>query len=553
MDHENAILLLHSLGHYEGEARFTLDDRADPAVVTLILRPGPVYAMGRSSVSYDPEPVVPDVFLQPGRAGASSPRRDRRESAPGPIFPRELRSPEPGRPALASTVLDATEALPPRLQRRGYPYARVLSSRYTLDREKRVLNADITLDPGPAATMGSPLFSGTERVRTAYLERLVSWREGTPWNANLLEYWRETLQQTGLFSLVDVGFPPLQEEDGGERPASEPIPLPVTVRLTESPPRSITASLRYATDVGAGLRAEWEHRNLFGSGELLRLKLPIAQDLQGFTADFTKPSFLRNRQTLLAGASLTREKTDAYRKSAAGAYIGLERRLGRYWWADVRLRGEKGSEEDYPGKNGYAFVGLQAGLRRDTRDNRADPRRGTRLAFSLAPYAGRRNGDFHALTIQAEGSIYHSPFAGDRLVLAGKWALGGTAAFSAGNIPAGLRFYSGGGGTVRGYPYQSLGPRRPGNDPQGGLSFQYINLEARIKVTESLGVVPFADGGMVYGERLPRFDRGLDWALGLGIRYFTVLGPVRLDVAFPLRHYPGDDSFQLYISIGQAF
>ena len=122
------------------------------------------------------------------------------------------------------------------------------------------------------------------------------------------------------------------------------------------------------------------------------------------------------------------------------------------------------------------------------------------------------------------------------------------------HIPGALRYYAGGGGSVRGYKYQSLGQRNAQGDPLGGLSFNVLSVEARIKLTENLGIVPFVDAGMVYDTPWPKFGDDLCWAGGLGFRYYTPIGPVRLDVAVPLDDRNDDQqAFQVYISIGQAF
>lgn len=618
LDQETALSLLHSLGYYEGEANVAVDDATRPVTVTLTLTPGQRYTVGRVDIRYRPEPVVPASFLHRSREVGLFFKH--REALPDPVFPHALQDVRPGDPAAAAPVLDAVAALPLTLRGEGYPLARVASARYTLDCQKRVLNADIVVDPGPAALMDGIVVSGTQHVHTSYLERLVPWKEGQPWDDKLVARYREILQQLGLFNTVDVkaagvkaAAPLTVAEDSAGRPlpvlppsptptgdtdhpdndtvlqaepvgstttpsategnaagaaksdgktsdtvpdiptSAQPVTLPVDVVVREAAFRTVGASMRYATDVGFGVQGSWEHRNLFGNGESLKIKLPIAQDLQGIRADFIKPAFGRADQKLLAGAALEREKTDAYTKSAASAYTGLERRLTPYWWADGRVYLEDGSIKETHKKKPYRFLSLNMGLRRDTRDNALNPTSGTRLALTLAPHTGFYDGSFTVFATKVDATAYYAPYGNDSLVLAGRLALGGMVGSSTRDIPATLRYYAGGGGSVRGYAYQALGPRDASGDPLGGRSFQEINLEARFKVTDSIGVVPFVDAGMVYESEFPRWGRDLDWALGIGLRYFTPIGPVRFDVAFPLTHIRDDRRFQLYISIGQAF
>jgi len=121
------------------------------------------------------------------------------------------------------------------------------------------------------------------------------------------------------------------------------------------------------------------------------------------------------------------------------------------------------------------------------------------------------------------------------------------------DVPADERFYAGGGGSIRGYSYQSVGPLS-GGDPVGGRSLLELSTELRLRLGERFGFVGFLDGGSAFGAAFPDFDEELLWGTGLGFRYFTAVGPLRLDFAVPLdRRHGIDDAFQVYISLGQAF
>lgn len=603
-DQQTAVTLLHSLGYYEGQAAFTVDSSTQPVTVTLTLKPGPRYRVGRVSILYSPEPVVPPSFLNRTRKVGLFFKHD--EALPDPVFPRTLDAIHPGDPAVAAPILDAVAALPQILRNEGYPFAHVNSARYTLNSQERCVNADIVINPGPASVMNGISVTGTPHVHDSYLKRLIPWRQGQPWDDRQVARYREILQQLGLFNTVDVkaadlhsAVPLAVSDDAGhslpgspaelpfhagaappdadagpnsappvpgtrpddaaadepaEFPADrQPVSLPVDVALREAAFRTVGAGMRYSTDVGFGVQGAWQHRNLFGNGESLKIKVPVAQDLQGIQADFVKPAFGRPNQTLLAGGAVEREKTDAYTKRAASAYSGLNRRLSAHWWAEARVDAEEGTLDANREKTDYRFLGLSLGLRRDTRNNTLNPSSGTRLSFSVAPISGLYHGAFSAIATKIEASAYYAPCENDSMVLAGRLALGSMAGSSLHSIPATLRYYAGGGGSVRGYAYQALGARDDEGEPLGGRSFQELNLEARIKVTDSIGVVPFVDAGMVYESEFPRWARDLDWALGLGLRYFTPIGPVRFDVAFPLTRIRGEQGYQLYISIGQAF
>jgi len=192
-------------------------------------------------------------------------------------------------------------------------------------------------------------------------------------------------------------------------------------------------------------------------------------------------------------------------------------------------------------------------MTRSTADNPLNPTRGTVVDLSATPYAGFANDPISFLRMSAGGSAYYSLDKGSRFILAGRTRVGSIVGEKTDVLPADKRFYAGGGGSVRGYGYQKVGPLDSDGDPTGGRSLFDLGAELRIRVTETIGVVPFIDGGMVTEESYPSFDEPLLWAGGLGLRYYTGFGPLRLDVAFPINGRKEDDLFQFYVSFGQAF
>ena len=158
------------------------------------------------------------------------------------------------------------------------------------------------------------------------------------------------------------------------------------------------------------------------------------------------------------------------------------------------------------------------------------------------------------LSSLAGGSAYYAIDSEARFILAGRGRVGSIVGESTEDVPANKRFYAGGGGSVRGYEFQSVGPLDNDDDPLGGRSLIAVGAELRTRITDSIGLVPFVDGGTVYDSSYPDFDETFRWAAGLGLRYFTGFGPIRLDVAVPLNKRDDiDDDFEIYISFGQAF
>lgn len=555
-DVETAVRLMHSLSWYDGTASFRMDEEARPVQVTLGLVPGERYSLGSAHVVYDPAPVIPPAFANRTRAagfwGLDA------EPVPPPSFPDVLPGVAVGSPVIAQDMLAAVEALPQSLRRQGYPLAAATDSRYVLNREARTLHATIRIDPGPPAAPGPVEVRGARKVDPAYLQRLTPWATGRePWNADAVEDYAAHLRTLGLFRTVEVR--PLEENLVPAAGENGIAVLPLEVTVAEAPFRSVGGSARYDTDTGFGLEGFWEHRNLLGSGEKLTLAAPVATQVQGLRAAFEKPAFLVRDQRLLAAAFALREDTEAYKKTAAGASTDVERRLSRHWWGSLGLKGESGSISDtVRGTQEFGFFAPRLGLRRDTRDNMLNSADGSDIRLELAPHAGTYGSPFTALGATLSASGYYAPLRkggrpDDRLVLAGRVEVGSMAGASLRTLPPTMRYYKGGAGSVRGYVHQSLGPRDSDGDPLGGRSFQTVNLEARYKITDSVGIVPFLDGGMVYRDEFPRISGDMRWGTGIGLRYYTPIGPVRLDVGFPLQPIGGDPPAQIYISIGQAF
>ncbi len=556
-DTETALKLLHSQSYYDGKASFSMDEAASPVKVTLLLEPGPRYTLGRADVRYEPAPVVPESFKNRSRETGFWGLE--REVLPPPSFPASLPGVNVGQPVTADAMLAAVDALPERFRREGYPLAKVADARYALNREARTLNADILVRTGPPALMGAIRVHGAQDVNAEYLQRLTPWTPGDePWDSELLDDYANTLRGLGLFRSVEAAPAAAELEKSGE---GDGVPvLPADITVAEAPFRSISGSARYDTDTGLGLEGVWEHRNLFHNGEKLTVTAPLATEIQGIKAAFEKPAFLVREQRLLAAASALREDTSAYRKMAGNASAGLDRKLARQWWGGVGVFMESGSLKDNENsEHPYGVFSPRVSLRRDSRNNVLNPSSGSEMEIKLTPFGGFYQESFSAMAGSLAASVYYAPMRDktgrpdDRLVLAGRVEGGAMAGSPLHSIPSSMRYYAGGAGSVRGYAYQALGPRDSKDDPLGGRSYQIVNLEARFKVTENIGLVPFLDGGMVYTDEFPRIIGDMDWGVGLGLRYYTPIGPVRLDVATPLRRIDGDPPVQVYISIGQSF
>lgn len=534
-DLSNAYDVLHAYGFYTGKVSGRLrrlpprspDETVRRYEVLIIFRPGVRYNIGDSGIM-----AAPDEF-----SAASVPPG----SLPKTLEDVGLKS---GLPVVADDVLSAVSGVRHAFRNNGYPFAELAGSRYFLDHDQRTLETEIIVISGEEVRMGELELRGPAPVRSKYFRALQTWKTGRLWNQDLIDLYRDNLRQTGLFASVEV-YPSESLNERGERN--------VVVEVVGGLERTIGGALRYDSDLGLGVLAYWEHRNISGRGDKLRIEAPVWEEMQEVAASYRLPFFKRPDRDLIMGGGILHEDNDSYKLLTASGAIGVERRFNRRWSGNVRVRGEGGriEEVDKP-ERGYYMFGLPVSLTFNDTRNPLDATKGIRITAAGAPYGGYYEDYFSAVRTRFDSAVFLPVVGEDTLVVALRGVYGSLFGASSEEVPPTIRFYSGGGGSVRGYEYRSLGPRNDDNDPLGGESLVECSAELRWKFTDEMGLVLFTDGGMVYADKYPGSE-SLRWGAGLGFRYYTLLGPVRFDVAFPVNKREDDSSVQLYISIGQSF
>jgi len=514
--------VLRSKGFYAAAVTPRIDEAVSPVRVELAVDTGVLYLLGDFAIDY----------------GETADRQ-------GLVEDLEELGLHLGLPAEGAIVVGAQEALLRRLAERGRPLARLVDRRVTVDHAETTMRVTLAVDPGPAVRFGRAEFRGMATVEASHLRRLVPWTPGAVYDQRAVDQLRTRLWATDLFATVTL-VP-------AERPAEDGT-LPVVVEVVERPHRTVSVGASYSTDRGAGGDVLWEHRNLFGRQESLALRAAGDFVEQRLTADFRKPHLGRYEQTALANATAKHQDTDAFRERTATVFVGMERKFAQVWSGRAGPSLDYSVLDDNSGERTFLIAGLPASVTRDTTDSALDPTRGTRLTAALTPSFGTLEKSIAFLTQEVGGSAYLSAMPDDRLVLAGRFRLASLVGADTADIPASKRIFAGGGGSVRGYGFQRLGPLDAKNDPLGGRSAVEVGFETRLRLTESFGLVPFVEGGNVFDDALPRLNERLRWAAGVGARYFTRIGPLRLDLAFPINGREGVDStFEFYVSLGQAF
>jgi translocation and assembly module TamA len=514
--------VLRSEGYYDATLQSDIQSDATPTKVVIHIDTGPQYRLADYQVVYE---------------GASPPPEALRPDL------KELGL-EIGMPAKGPVIAAAGQSWRVRMTQRGYPFARVIDRKAVITPETKSMSVTLRVDAGEPAKFGEVTISGLERLETDHVRRLLPWRRGETYDSRKLENARRSLSQTRIFASVTVK-PGEKLDEHGE--------LPITIDLSEGPPRTIGFGVSYSTDVGFGGNVFWEHRNLFGEGEQLRLDLEASEIEQSLSANLRKPTYPGLRQTLVFNFSLSNENTEAYDEQAATALVGIESGYLENWQLSGGVSPEYSYVKDMGEHEEYFLLGFPLTATRDARDDRLNPTSGTRLELALTPYQGLNRDDPSWVTETTGGSAYVAVDEDKRFVLAGRTKVGFLTGASNDSVPASKRFYAGGGGSIRGYKFQTVGDIDANGDPVGGRSLLEVSTELRVRVTDQIGVVPFVDGGTVYRSSYPDFSNTFRWAAGLGLRYFTGIGPVRLDVAFPINRRDTDDVYQFYISFGQAF
>ncbi len=447
-----------------------------------------------------------------------------------------------GDPLEAAKVLSAQRALYNGVQKQSCAFDLDVSHSVILDPDNHNAQVEFEIEQGVDAVFGTLEFKGASSVDLEYLKKLISWEEGSCFKHSKLSSIRDKLLGSGLFSRVEAVLP---------ENAKDLNKIPVVFELKERAPRTVRAGLSYYTDKGIGAVFGWEHRNFFGSGEKLKADLTLSTLEQSLKAKLTKPYFLRDDQNLSVHSFIKRKDTDAFESLSMGGGFSVKRKFGRYLSAtagsDIEIT--RISEDDKPSDN-FGLISPLASLIYDSRNDKLDPNSGYLFRLSSKPSidAFGKSDPFvkNKLTAQA----YRE--AGKKVVLAGRVNIGSITGSGAQNLPASERFYAGGGGSIRGFGYQEVGPYENG-DPAGGRSLFESSFEIRFKATKTLGGVAFVDVGQVYDEIIPSFNN-LAIGAGLGARYYTDFGPLRFDVGVPLQGNDNSDAnFQIYISIGQSF
>ena len=478
---------------------------------------------------------------------------------------------KPGDPALTASIRASEAQITDWFRSQSYPLVRVEAPAPVVDHAAQVVDIVLEVNTGRRAGIGAVTIKGPNDFPQEVVRSFIYLDEGEPYSPKRLADTRKSIA-----TIPAVGSVRIREGTALDAYGN----LPIFVDVADRAPNLVGFQAAHSTIDGPTGRVFYENRNLFGGAERLRLEGAafLAPRIDGtrikgpgdltfddigwrFNVGFLKPALWGSPFDYTFDAVTERNRVGSarfggYTDRLAGGTTGFRYRWDETLSFTAGIKYEKGQTSDSISKVDYDLVGIPLGLKFDNTDNLLDPTTGFRVNANVATYPGMLGSSVSFTRATADVSAYYALDEDARYVLAGRVA-GGTLVDAPSNlaeVPSNYRFYTGGGGSVRGYRFHTIAPIGPFGFITGGRSLFEANVEARIKVTDTIGVVPFFDAGGAYAGRVPDFLKGdTRMSAGLGLRYYTGIGPIRLDVAMPLNPRRGDQPVVLYVSIGQAF
>lgn len=529
---EAATALLRSEGYYQPTVEDVVEGEDAPVAAVEVI-PGPRFQLT--------EPAI--------RWTAPEPAADVAAAVRGEI---DLAAGEPGR---AVDVIAAEGRVIAGLTRRGYADARAEPRRVVVDHAAFTVFPTYNIASGRLVKLDGVRLETPGPTNPNWVAGLAPWAEGDVFDPEQVAELERRLTETGIYDSVSVALAPAaQAEANGNRP--------VVVTLADRSRRLLEVGASWSTAEGTGLDAVWTWRNRFGRADTLAFEFRVADIDSRIGVDLSLPHWRKPGRTLKLSTAVVNEDTDAYLRTAFTAAADLQQRIGRtsYYSYGIGLDAGRYEYTRYDPVTAtpitfdrdLALVTLRGGAYLDRSDDPLDPRKGYRVTLNVQPTAVTGEDNILFLRTEAQGTTYIPLTDGGGTVFAGRLRLGSIIGGAELSVPSDRLFYSGGGGSVRGYEYQAVSPRLPDGTPRGGLSLFEASLEVRRDIGKSFGAVAFVDAGAVGFQSTPNLNN-TRYAIGAGARYKLPFGPVRADIALPLNKREGDAAFQVYISIGQAF
>ncbi len=517
---------LRAQGYYEATLSIRIDETSSDARVIIDIHPGPVYRI-----------EIFDIRLQsdPGSREIECPK-----------VPLSALGIALDKPALSQKIIEAELLLLQNLSGCGYPLAKIDKREVIVDGKGKSVQVYLDVQAGPYAQFGKQSIEGNTRVKNRLIEGKISWKEGECYNSELVAETQKKLFDTGLFSSVLVTHAEELTEDHALR---------MRIEVAETKHRSINIGASYQTFFGPGITFGWEHRNISGLGRKLSLQGDLTKRSHTGVAIFLIPDFRRAGQDYIWQAQAFHEEIIPYSLRSYSLMNRLERKINEGLTVSLGGRLEKLYITSSAHNGVYPLLELPFYFRWSSANSLLNPTKGAVLQYTITPSTRLQKKPDCYLVQELVQSVYYPLTKNERVVLAQQITLGMILSDSLGVVPLSKRFLGGSEDDLRGYRYLTVSPLNEEHKPLGGRSAIFYTFETRFRLTQTIGLVPFFDLGNVYLPSIPHFKGKWYKSTGLGFRYFSFIGPLRLDLAFALdrRKDPPDPPFRILLSMGQTF
>ncbi|HSW86051.1 MAG TPA: BamA/TamA family outer membrane protein [Rhabdochlamydiaceae bacterium] len=518
---------LHAYGYYEGTVHVNVQEVNEKVQVNVALSPGPIYKIKAFSIHLyndTPENKVSCEKVKINHIGIVI-----------------------GSPALSQSVIEAELKSMQILSGCGYPLATVDKRDIVVDGKTKTLSVDLYIKTGPMSYFGPASIEGNASVKSSFVRRKIQWEENTVYDSEEVEKTQKELMDTGLFNSILISHAETPSEDGT---------LAMKIEVSETKHKSIDIGVSYQTIWGPGATFGWENRNVGGMGRTLSFQGDITKNYHSGILTYFLPDFHREGQDYIWEAEAMHEEIKAYSERSYSLTNRVEEQFGRRIHLSVGGEVERLYVTESVHNGNFVLLELPINLRWSTANSLLNPTKGITIEYLAVPTMTVTNAQNFYLIQQLQVSDYIPLTSNHIFVLAQKITFGTILSKSLNAVPVPKRFLGGSEDELRGYQYRTVSKiaKHHHHRPIGGRSAIYYSFEPRFRVSNSIGLVPFFDIGNVYSNPLPTFGRKWFKSVGIGVRYFSVIGPFRLDVAFPLdRRKHLDTLYKIYVSVGQMF
>lgn len=530
-DYRRILTALYASGHYGATVSIRIDgvEAAGMSPLTRVssvdrvditVTPGPSFRFGTASV----QPMAEGTDLPSGFAT--------------------------GEIAESGLIRDAAKAAVEGWRDDGYAKADISAQSIRANHTTQTLDAALTVGTGPRLTFGTVAVEGNNGIRADRIRDIAGIPEGETFSPKALSDAANRLRRSGAFSSVAI----TEAEAIGPNDT-----LTTLIQVDEATPRRFGVGAELSSSDGLVLNGYWLHRNFLGGAESFRIEGEISGISTKGTStldyrlsyDFLRPQTGPFRTDFYSNGAIEVLNDPGYFLKQVRAEAGFTRLFdtltlsGGVGFSSAEVRDDLGTRR-------YSVINAPFSLEWDRRDTPLDATSGYYLKSTAMPFFGIGAVD-SGLRAEVDARAYRSFGENNRLTLAARGQLGAIAGPTAERTPADYLFYSGGSDTVRGQSYQSLGTTLNNGVKIGGLSLAAASLEARYDVTEKIGAVGFFDIGYVGADAIPLRNGNWHAGTGLGLRYDTGIGPIRLDLATPANGGRFAKALSVYVGIGQSF